>query len=75
MTEAAPPVSPRYTGRMHLGSESHRTPVVADGVLGMIIFVITEVMLFAGMISAFLIIRASAMVWPPRSTSPSRRRT
>ncbi len=35
--------------------------------MGMLIFVIVEVMLFAGMISAFTIIRSSAIVWPPPS--------
>jgi cytochrome c oxidase subunit 3 len=32
----------------------------------MLIFVVAEAMLFAGLVSAFTIIRASAMVWPPR---------
>jgi len=41
-------------------------PVVPSNVLGMLIFVVAEAMLFAGLISAFTIIRASAMVWPPR---------
>ena len=41
-------------------------PVVPSAVLGMLIFVFTEVMLFAGLISAFLILRASAAgAWPP----------
>ena len=41
-------------------------PVLPSAVLGMLIFVLTEVMLFAGLISAFLILRASAAgVWPP----------
>jgi cytochrome c oxidase subunit 3 len=43
-----------------------RTPAVASGVLGMLIFAVAEAMLFAGLISAFTIIRASAVVWPPR---------
>jgi heme/copper-type cytochrome/quinol oxidase subunit 3 len=42
-----------------------RKPVVPNGVLGMLIFVVAEVMLFAGLTSAFTIIRASAAVWPP----------
>ena len=41
-------------------------PVLPSAVLGMLIFVGTEVMLFAGMISAFLILRATAAgAWPP----------
>ncbi|MDJ0788911.1 MAG: cytochrome c oxidase subunit 3 [Myxococcota bacterium] len=42
-----------------------RTPVVSDGVLGMMLFLLTELMLFAGMISAFAIAKAGATVWPP----------
>ena len=40
-------------------------PVLPSAVLGMLIFVGTEVMLFAGLVSAFLILRASAAGWPP----------
>jgi len=43
-----------------------RTPLIPNGVLGMMIFIGTEVMLFAGMISAYTIGRTSALtVWPP----------
>ena len=42
-----------------------RRPLVAHGVLGMLLFVVTEVMLFAGLISAFTIAKASAPIWPP----------
>lgn len=40
---------------------------VSNGVMGMILFVFTEVMLFAGFISAFVIVKARApgSVWPP----------
>ncbi len=37
----------------------------ADPTLGVLIFVGSEVMLFAGLISAFLVARASAPFWPP----------
>ncbi len=53
------------TARMHLAAESTRRPVVANGVLGMLLFVAAETMLFAGMVSAFTIIRTSALMWPP----------
>ena len=33
--------------------------------LGVLIFVFTEIMLFAGFISAFTIVRSAAMAWPP----------
>lgn len=38
-----------------------------DGVLGMLIFVFAEAMLFAGLISAFVIVKAQAAgaMWPP----------
>lgn len=41
--------------------------IVSNGVLGMILFVFVEIMLFAGFISAFVIIKARAVgsVWPP----------
>ena len=47
---------PRRTGR-----------VVSNGVLGMILFIFVEVMLFAGFISAYVIVKARApgSVWPP----------
>ena len=44
-----------------------RRPVVVSGLMGMLIFIGTEVMFFAGMISAFTIVKATAMpgMWPP----------
>jgi cytochrome c oxidase subunit 3 len=60
-----PPRSARAAGRLRLASESRHTPLVASSVLGMLIFVAAEVMFFAGLISAFTIIRAEAPVWPP----------
>jgi len=42
-----------------------RTPLVPNAVLGMLIFVATETMLFAGLVSAFTVFRYSAAVWPP----------
>jgi len=39
--------------------------VISNGVLGMCLFLLTEIMLFAGMISAFSIVKASAPIWPP----------
>ncbi len=38
---------------------------VANGVLGMLLFVIPETMIFAGLISAFSIVRAQFPLWPP----------
>lgn len=42
-----------------------RAALVPNGVFGMLIFVMTEIMLFAGFVSAFTIMRKSALVWPP----------
>jgi cytochrome c oxidase subunit 3 len=56
---------PPHYGRVRVVAESRRQPIVANGVLGVLIFVMTELMLFAGLISAFSIFRASAILWPP----------
>lgn len=42
-------------------------PLIASGVLGMLIFVFTEVMFFAGLISAHTIVRSQTAgeLWPP----------
>lgn len=42
-----------------------RPGLIPHGLFGMAIFVIAEIMFFAGMISAFLIIQAASSVWPP----------
>lgn len=47
------------------GDGPQRVPLLPNGVMGMLIFVCTEIMLFAGFISAFSIMRSSAMIWPP----------
>lgn len=40
-------------------------PPLAHGIVGVAIFVATEVMFFGGLITGFLILRAGAMAWPP----------
>ena len=51
---------------VRLVSEERGEPrVISNGVLGMILFIMTEIMLFAGMISAFSIVKASSAIWPP----------
>lgn len=42
-----------------------RAPVGPNAVVGTIIFVVTELMLFAGFVSAFTITRAAYNTWPP----------
>jgi cytochrome c oxidase subunit 3 len=55
----------RGGGRLRVVAEGARTQVLPNGVLGMLIFVGAEMMLFAGLISAFTIIKSGAVVWPP----------
>lgn len=49
------------------GAAARGGPILpgGNGVLGMVIFLVAEAMLFAGLISAFFILRASADLWPP----------
>jgi len=55
-----------YPPTVRLVSAEHGEPrVISNGVLGMALFILTEIMLFAGMISSFSIVRASAALWPP----------
>jgi len=42
-----------------------RQPVGPNAVVGMLIFVFTELMMFTGFISAFSIVRAAYNTWPP----------
>lgn len=44
-----------------------RQPILPNGVMGMLIFTTAEIMFFAGMLSAFTIVRASSLplMWPP----------
>ncbi|MBC8257611.1 MAG: heme-copper oxidase subunit III [SAR324 cluster bacterium] len=40
-------------------------PPVSNGVIGMLIFLVTEAMFFAALISAHMVIRAGLTEWPP----------
>ncbi|HVW26614.1 MAG TPA: cytochrome c oxidase subunit 3 [Polyangiaceae bacterium] len=43
-----------------------RRPIASNGVIGMILFVVAETMFFAGLISAFTIVKTTAVGgWPP----------
>ena len=55
----------RGTGPSGPAGDRARAPAIPHAVIGMILFVMAEAMLFAGLISAFQIMRSSAMVWPP----------
>ena len=51
---------------VRLISEERGEPkVISNGVLGMTLFILTEIMLFSGLISAFTIVKASSPLWPP----------
>jgi cytochrome c oxidase subunit 3 len=50
---------------MRVVAEARTAQILPSGVLGMLIFVFTELMLFGGLISAFTIIKSASPVWPP----------
>lgn len=51
---------------MHVIEDPRPAPLLPNAVLGMLLFVIAEIMLFAGLISAFEIIKAGSIgSWPP----------
>ncbi|HEX8938722.1 MAG TPA: cytochrome c oxidase subunit 3 [Candidatus Limnocylindrales bacterium] len=43
----------------------HARPGISNPVLGMILFITSEVMFFAGLFAAYFNVRAAAPVWPP----------
>lgn len=45
--------------------QPRRQPLLPNGVLGVLLFVLAEIMLFAGLISAFLVVKGLAVEWPP----------
>jgi heme/copper-type cytochrome/quinol oxidase subunit 3 len=53
------------SGRIRVVAEARTPQILPSGVLGMLIFVFTELMFFSGLISAFTIIKSAAVVWPP----------
>ncbi|EDY80854.1 Cytochrome c oxidase subunit III subfamily [Verrucomicrobiia bacterium DG1235] len=44
---------------------SVRGPLISNSVFGVIVFILTEMMFFLGLISAFMISKANAIEWPP----------
>ncbi|MBI2155182.1 MAG: heme-copper oxidase subunit III [Candidatus Rokubacteria bacterium] len=60
----APPPGDGGDGERPFG-EPERTPFVPNAVLGMLVFLGAETMLFAGLIAGFLVLRYGAVVWPP----------
>lgn len=61
-----PPLPPEDgDGDERPGGEPDRTPSVSNAVLGMLMLLGAEVMFFAGLVGAFLVLRLGAQVWPP----------
>jgi heme/copper-type cytochrome/quinol oxidase subunit 3 len=58
-------VTPKSVASLRAISDPRLRPILPSPVLGMLIFVIVEMMMFAGLISAFLIVKAGALGWPP----------
>jgi len=51
---------------LHVIPQPARTPVVDNAVMGTVIFIVTEAMMFGGLISALAIVRAGTLgPWPP----------
>ncbi len=61
---ASSPVAAFPAGSPPVHSPSRR-PGLQSGVVGMALFLFTETMFFAGLISAFIVLRGQAPVWPP----------
>ena len=56
-------MTPRSNASLQIASNP--PPVLPSAVLGMLVFVIAEMMLFAGLMSAFSIVRSGTLGWPP----------
>ncbi len=56
----------RTTTPFEVISDPRPRPALPSAVLGMAVFILTEIMMFAGMVSAFTITKSSAVLgWPP----------
>lgn len=60
-----PPVPPTGGGDGGEGDSRPRRPALDNALLGTIFFIGAEVMFFAGLVSAFWVLRLGAPVWPP----------
>jgi cytochrome c oxidase subunit 3 len=49
-------------------SEHHKPGGISSSLLGMVLFIASEVMFFGGLFGAYFTIRSSATVWPPEGT-------
>ena len=55
----------RSIASLRVISDPRPPPILSSPVMGMLIFVIAEMMMFAGLMSAFSIVKAGALGWPP----------
>jgi heme/copper-type cytochrome/quinol oxidase subunit 3 len=61
-----PPLPPRGDGGEGPGDEPEpRRPILDNARLATLFLIASEVMLFAGLVSGFLVLRMAAPVWPP----------
>jgi heme/copper-type cytochrome/quinol oxidase subunit 3 len=58
-------MTPRSVASLRAISDPRLRPILPSPVLGVLIFVIAEMMMFAGLMSAFSIAKAGALGWPP----------
>ena len=58
-------MTPRSVASLRVISDPRPRPILTSPVLGTLIFVIAEMMMFAGLMSAFLIVKSGALGWPP----------
>jgi cytochrome c oxidase subunit 3 len=58
-------MTPRSVASLRAISDPRLRPILPSPVLGMLIFVMAEMMMFAGLMSAFAIVKAGALGWPP----------
>jgi len=50
---------------INITNQVRNSKPISNGLIGMVLLVITEIMFFAGLISAYLVNRAGVSVWPP----------
>jgi len=65
--EGSPPIFPRDPGDDHHRGDENRNsePPVGNVYIAVLLFIGAEVMLFAGLIGAFIVFRFGSSMWPP----------
>ena len=65
MTAEAPAIAAGH-GAPHAAASGHAQRGISNPILGMILFITSEVMFFSGLFAAYFATRANAPEWPPR---------